>query len=42
LFGIYFGGYSGNISRNLVSSFREHRELCDEKDGTKGVEIGLK
>ena len=40
LFGIYFGGYSADISEDIsadfVSSFKEHSELCDEKDGTKG------
>ena len=36
LFGIYFGGYSEDISGDFVSSFKEHSELCDEKDGTKG------
>ena len=36
LFGIYFGGYSENISGDFVSSFEEHSRLCDEKDGTKG------
>ena len=36
LFGIYFGGYSENISGDFVSSFKEHSKLCDEKDGTKG------
>lgn len=36
LFGIYFGGYSEDISGNFVSSFKEHSKLCDEKDGTKG------
>ena len=36
LFGIYFGGYSEDISEDFVSSFEEHSRLCDEKDGTKG------
>jgi len=36
LFGIYFGGYSEDISGDFVSSFKEHSKLCDEKDGTKG------
>ena len=36
LFGIYFGGYSEDISGDFVSSFEEHSRLCDEKDGTKG------
>ena len=36
LFGIYFGGYTEDISGDFVSSFKEHSELCDEKDGTKG------
>ena len=34
--GIYFGGYSEDISGDFVSFFEEHSELCDEKDGTKG------
>ena len=41
LFGIYFGGYSEDISGDFVPSFKEHSELCDEKDGTKSPEIGL-
>ena len=36
LFGIYFGGYTADISGDFVSSFKEHSKLCDEKDGTKG------
>ena len=36
LFEIYFGGYTADISGDFVSSFKEHSELCDEKDGTKG------
>ena len=36
LFGIYFGGYSEDISGDFVSSFKEHSELWDKR-----AEIGL-
>jgi len=35
LFGIYFGGYTEDISGDLVSSFKEHSELCDKKMGRR-------
>jgi len=36
LFGIYFRGYTADISGNFVSSFKELERAMDEKDRTEG------